>query len=158
MAEVVAEGAGQGGGRGKAGSEGDFGQRVAGVGDHASCGSQAERHGVGGGGDLQVFAEQGFEAAGGQADVLRDLGDGFGGVEVRLHSGDGLGDTGVESAVLLGGDLGISAVALGGEEAGGDLQGEGGTVTGADQVQHQVTGGGSAAGGEAGAVDDVAVR
>ena len=157
MAEVVAEGAGQGGGRGEAGSEGYVGEGMSGVGDHASCGSQAERQGVGGGGHGDVFAEQGFEAAGGEADCRGDLCGGFGGVEVGFHAGDGKGHARVEAAVLRGGDLRVRAVALGGEEAGCDLQGEGGAVARADQMQHQIAGRGGSRSGEAVAVDHIAV-
>ena len=57
LAELGAKGAGQGRRAGKSCAQGDFGQGMAGVGQHAAGGGEAQGQGIGGGCQGEVGAE-----------------------------------------------------------------------------------------------------
>ncbi len=157
-AELLPESAGQGGGGGKTGAECDFGEWMPGVRDHPAGGGEAEGQGISARCQGDVFAEQGFETAGRQADGGGGGGDGFRGIETRLHPGDGGCHTRVKAGVGFGrADLRFRPIAGGGQERRRDLKGKRGPMACADQVQHQVGGRGGTACGKAGAVDNETV-
>ena len=128
------------------------------VGQHAPRCVKPEVKGVGRRGGAKGGAKQRLKPAGGKTDGAGGQGDGFWAVDPRLHPRKGGGDAGVKGGIGRGGgNLGFRSGAGLGQKAVRDLPGKGGTVAGADQVQHEIGGGGGTGNGHAVAVDDKAV-
>jgi hypothetical protein len=128
-------------------------------GDQAAGGCQAQGQGVSAGWHAMGGPEQGFKTAGGKANFGGDAQDGQGGIKRSLHDRGCAGDAGVKCGVKnRRGKLGVGSGMDGGKKAGGDLPGERCAMAGADQVQHEIGGGGGTGNGYAVSVYDKTLR